>query len=209
MTQIGLRTWARTLDNLNIDVDGEYEATYYVAREQSAELLAVLMYLNRHGLVTTSAQRNPFNLRSTGSFSGVIYFPTYASAFEEALRQYIIPNFEAAPQQYLDDLQAIIDSDTYLADAPPEHPAPANTWEPRYPELRAWYGTLERYDDSHPVAALWFAIGSMTGVWPSLSMINDDDPERQLWSFSNGLRVVWDGTDSAAQVIHVQRPQPV
>ena len=194
MTQISLQTWHRLIDRIELPIpDDEIVEAWEAADPHQAEILAALWssaMLNR----VDADRKNPFNSQSSGSFYGSASFDTWAHAIEDFIDQGGHIPYTSESLGPRNDVRKLV-GHIIAEDTKPEPeipPDPEDPLEPRFAELREWFGPIRKYQPTGPVSQAWLAWCRENGVFPQLIQISGE-AGRTIYSFANGLRILWDG----------------
>ena len=194
MSKIKLSTWHRIVDKIDLPIPlDEMESTWEAADPFQAETLAAMWHTAAIDKIDHDA-KNPFRLRTSGSFYGQAVFNSWADAIHAFIDSgeyttYCISN-SSSPQKIMALTQHIIDTDNLPP--PASEPIPDDPLEPRLSELIDWFGPIRKYQPDGPVSQAWLSWCRSNGVFPTLVQINGE-AGRTIYSFANGLRILWDG----------------
>jgi hypothetical protein len=194
MSDISLHTWHRIADQIELPIPAdEMVDTWEAASPYQAETLAAMWHTAAIGKIDADA-KNPFRLRTSGSFYGQAVFDSWSDAIKtfienEDWRTYTTHS-DTSPHKVAGLTQHILDVDKLPPPVLP--PDPSDPLEPRLSELIEWFGPIRKYQPDGPVSQAWLSWCRSNGVFPTLVQINGE-AGRTIYSFANGLRILWDG----------------
>lgn len=194
MSDISLNTWHRIIDQIDLPIPAdEIVDSWSAASPYQAETLAAMWHTAAISQIDVDA-KNPFRLRTSGSFYGQAAFDSWSDAITAFIDNGDYKTYETngdtAPNKVMSLTQHIIDTDKIPVPPPP--PDPADPLEPRLSELIEWFGPIRKYQPDGPVSQAWLSWCRSNGVFPTLVQINGE-AGRTIYSFANGLRILWDG----------------